>query len=49
MAEQHNDGPLHINYSIGILESLQHSVLSLFLLGDVKLRTIIGRVTQIAF
>lgn len=49
MAEQHEDGPVHINYVIGIIECLQHSLLSLFLIGDLKLRTVVGRTIQIAY
>ena len=49
MTEQHEDGPIHIFYYIGILESVQHSLLSLFLLGDIKLRTTPGRIIQISY
>lgn len=49
MAEQHQDGPIQIHYSAGILEALHHSLLSLLLLGDLKLRTLTGFAVQIAY
>jgi ABC-type amino acid transport substrate-binding protein len=49
VAEQHEDGPISTNYSIGILESLQHSILSLLLLGNLRLRSLTGKFIQISY
>lgn len=49
MAEQHDEGPIHVTYSVGIIESLQHSALSLFLISDIKLRTLSGRIIQLCY
>ena len=49
MAEQHPEGPIHMRYSTGIMETLHHSIISLFLLGDLKIRTLSGQVVQIGY
>lgn len=49
MAEQNTQGPIHATYSVGIIEAIQHSALSLFLISDMKLRTLSGRIIQLCY
>ena len=49
IAEQSEKGPVETKYSRGILKCLQHSYMSLFLMGDLKLKTVPGRLVQICY